>query len=179
VLLGSLALVVAIMLAAPLHMNLRRRQPASSSRIPLRHRVVAADRRDRLLVEPISGMTVAHAAADLPACSVRRLDRARLLRHGAVGWRDRLHRASNGGTTSPGSQDRFPRRRDAAKSADRHSSSARSLGAGPRSVSASANDAATVYVPRIAKQSLKPATAAGRCAMSRPFRRRCASIRRR
>ena len=49
---GSLALVVAIMLAPPLHMNVVGAVADRRPRVPVRDGVVAADRRDRIVVEP-------------------------------------------------------------------------------------------------------------------------------
>ena len=77
VLFGSLGLIVAIMLARPLHMNVRRRDPHRRARLSVRDRVVAADRRDRLLVESDLRHDGRDAAAHVPRVPGDRLDRAR------------------------------------------------------------------------------------------------------
>ena len=70
-------------------------------RLPVRHRLLAADRRDRLVVEPDLGHDRRHAAADLPdlprcwAGSAREYRLAALSIAGVV-----CIAASNGGTTS-------------------------------------------------------------------------------
>ena len=102
-----------------------RRQPDRRPRVPVRHRVVAADRRDRLLVESDLRHDGRDAAADLPRLPDARLDRAVVLRHGAVGRRDRLHRLVERRHDVAGSEDRIPGRRDAATTSRSRSSSAR------------------------------------------------------
>ena len=64
-------------LFAPLHMNLLRRAADRRLRLPVRHRLVAADRRDRLLLESDLRHDRGDAAADLPDLPDRRLDRRR------------------------------------------------------------------------------------------------------
>ena len=95
-------------------------------RLPLRHRLLAAHRRDRLVVEPDLRHDRRHAAAHLPGLPRPRLDRPDVLRHGAVGRRDRLHRLLERRHDVAGSEDRLPRRRDAAAISRSRSSSARS-----------------------------------------------------
>ena len=87
---------------------------------------------------PISGMTVATLLFTCLVFLLRRLDRAGLLRHGAVGRRDRLHRLVERRHDVAGSEDRLPGRRDAAQPADRHPRRRARLGAGARSDPAAA-----------------------------------------
>ena len=65
--------------AAPrsLHMNLLGRAADRRLRLPLRHRLVAPDRRDRLVVEPDLGHDGGDPAAHLPGLPGPRLDRLR------------------------------------------------------------------------------------------------------
>ncbi len=123
---GSLALVVAIMLARAAAHEPRRRRADRRPRLPVRDRVVAADRRNRIVVQSDLGDDRRDAAADVPGLRARRLDRADLLRHRAVDRRHRLHRVVERRHDVAGFEDRLPgraRRRAASRSP---SSSARS-----------------------------------------------------
>ena len=153
VLFGSLALVVAIMLARPLHMNLLGRRPDRRLRLPVRDRVVAADRRDRLVVEPDLRHDRGDAAAHLPGLPAGRLDRA----GATTSPRSRsapssASPSSNGGTTSQDLKTGF-----LVGATPRNQQIAILIGAlvsalvlGP--ILLKLNDAATVYVPRISKE---------------------------
>ena len=98
---------------------------------------------------PISGMTVATLLLTCLIFLMRRLDRARLLRHRALGRRHRLHRRLERRHDVAGSEDRLPGRRDAAyqQIAILIGALASALVLGP--ILLKLNDAATVYVPRI------------------------------
>ncbi len=69
-----------------------RRRPDRRIRVPVRHRVLAPGRRDRLVVQPDLGHDRGDAAPHLPHLPRGRLDRRPLLRHRALGRRHRVHR---------------------------------------------------------------------------------------
>ena len=110
---------------------------------------------------PISGMTVATLLLTCLVFLVARLDRAGLLRHGALGRRHRLHRLVERRHDVAGSEDRIPRRRHAAQPADRdpHRRAASRRWCSDRSCSSSTTSA-TVYVPRVSKEPVDGAPAA-------------------
>ena len=108
------------------------RRPDRRARLSVRDRLVAADRRDRIVVEPDFGHDRGDAAAHVSGLRAGGLDRARLLRHGALGRGDRLHRLLQRRHDLAGSQDRLPGRRDAPQPADRDRDRRAGVGAGPR-----------------------------------------------
>ena len=99
--------------------QLPRRDPGHRLRLPLRHRVVAHHRPHRHLVEPDLGDDDRHADPHLPDVRRARLDRRRVRPDRALRRRRRLHRGREGRRHVSGSEDRLPRRRDAALPADR------------------------------------------------------------
>ncbi len=103
-----------ILLFRSLHMNLLGALLIVALRLPVRHRLVAPDRRDRLVVEPDLGHDGGDAAAHLPDLPGPRLDRTDLLRHRALGRRHRLHRRVERRHHLAGPEDRLPGRRHAA-----------------------------------------------------------------
>ena len=135
---GILALIAAIMLAPPLHMNLL------GALLIVVFGFLFVTVSSRLTGEigsssnPISGMTVATL---LLTCLVFLLvgwTGPDLLRHGALGRRDRLHRRVERRHDLAGSEDRLPGRRHAAQPADRDPHRRARLGAGARSDPAAA-----------------------------------------
>ncbi len=68
---------------------------------------------------PVSGMTIATLDGHLPDLRRLRLDRRRVPADGAVRGLDRVHRRRQRRRDVAGSQDRLPRRRHAARAADR------------------------------------------------------------
>ena len=153
VLIGSFALVVAIMLARPLHMNLL----GAILIVVLGFLFVTVSSRLTGEIGSSSNPDFGHdggdAAADLSRVPRRRLDRPELLRHRALGRRHRLHRVIERRHDVAGSEDRLSRGRHAAKPADRDRHRRAAVGAralGP--ILLRLNDAATVYVPRVSKE---------------------------
>ena len=128
---------------------------------------------------PISGMTVATLLLTCLVFLLRRLDRAALLRHGAVGRRHRLHRLVERRHDVAGSEDRIPGRRDAAQPADRdpHRRAASRRWCSGRSCSAerAGHGLRAAHQQGTGRRSSR----SRRCATSRIFPRRCGSTRRR
>ena len=144
--------------ARPLHMNLLGALLIVVLRLPLRHGLVAAHRRNRLLVESDLRHDRRHAAAHLPGVPGRRLDRAAIYYVTAlsvggivcIAVVERRHHVA-------GSEDRLPRRRDAAPPADRHPDRRARLGAGARTDPAQAERRRDGLCAGVAKQVVEAA----------------------
>ena len=117
VMIGCLAIIAVITFATPLHMNVLGALLDPGVRLSVRHRVVAPDRRNRLLVEPDFRHGGGHLAVYLPDLFADGLDRRPLLRHRLVGRRHRLHRRQQCRHHLAGPEDRLPDRRHAAPAA--------------------------------------------------------------
>ncbi len=89
-------------------------------RVPLRHRLLPPHRRDRLVVQSDLRDDRRDASAHLPGVSGAGLDRADLLRHRALGGRDRLRGGLQRRHDLTGPQVGVPVGGDAACAADRH-----------------------------------------------------------
>jgi hypothetical protein len=129
-----------------LHMNLLGALLIVAVRLPVRDRVVAADRRDRLLVQSDLRHDGGHAAVHLPDLPAGRLDGRHLLRDGALGRRDRLHRLLERRHDLAGFEDRL-----LLGATPKFQQWRSSPGASPRPLLGPIllvlNDSATVYVP--------------------------------
>src|SRR5262249_10611999 len=105
--------------------------PDNRVRVPVRYGLVAADRRNRVVIEPHFGNDSGDAAADLSDISPRRLGRAYILRYGAVGGRHRVHSFVKWRDYLAGPQDRIPGGLDSAATADCDPGGRSGIGARP------------------------------------------------